>query len=358
MTPTALLWFGGLAIAAWGMLGLGSFLGERSRAGALAATLLAFGLLIIWAFCKYSPALPATIIPLDVLVWVEGVLATLPWMLLVGVLTRSSATERIHRSRSALVTLGFVYYLYGGIWMLLPTIRPDHYETVSNRGVTIQSRHDTCAPSAAATALRYMGFSATEYDLCRVVLAKPGKGSSLVRTTWGLSRLLEPYGYRASLEDLTAEEVARVATRDRPVLITIRASAVADHMVAVLGMIGTDLVLIANPEPVVPDGNEKFEHSLGYGWQAYSLSSFRALYRGGAIVFHDLTRPLTPDRLAQHAADRADLPRLFRITPLGTPEVDAPSTVDRPRSAGPKDRRRQNFIDPAMNNPAIRPSTS
>lgn len=354
MTLTSLLWFGGLAIAAWGMLVLGSWLGRRSATGALAAMLLSFGLLIVWALCKYSPALPATVIPLNVLVWIEGVLAVMPWMVLVGVLTTSPATERVHRSRGALVALGFAYFLYGGIWMLLPTIEPDRYETISNRGVTIQSRHDTCAPSASATALRYMGLSATEFDLCRVVLAKPGKGSSLVRTTWGLSRLLEPYGLTASLEGLTADEVAQVASRHRPVLVTIRASAVADHMVAVLGMVGNDRVLIANPEPVVSDGVERFEISLGYGWQAYSMETFREMYRGAAIVFQDTIRPV-------RVAERDDtLPHLYRI----------PSTMPKPKSAGgaswmPMEsdepgtlRPDQNRIDPARNNPASLPSTS
>lgn len=284
----AKVWFAGLLAVSLLLFAIGRLIGRRSDHTARIGIVFAVLLLVVSAVPKFLPALPYSLIPIEVLIWIEGVLGAPPWMFLVGVVSTSDATRRLHRASRLLCAFGIVYFMYGALWMVLPTIRIDTPEKVSDRGVTIQSRHDTCAPSSCATALRYLGLEASEAEMCAVVMAKPGKGSSLARTAYGLRDRVRKIGLTTTLLSLRARDVADIARRNRPVLVTVRSNIAADHMVAVLGWCDGQ-VLIANPSPGM-HGGQRPTADFGYGWELYEIEAFESLYRGGAIVFIDAPR--------------------------------------------------------------------
>ena len=157
-------------------------------------------------------------------------------------------------------------------------------EGVTAQGVTLQSRGDTCVPAACATALRQMGIATTEGEMCHVVMARPGRGSTLARAAYGLRRHLARRGIDVLLENLDADEVMWTARPTRPVLVVIRSSLAADHMVVVMGRLG-DGVVIANPSPGAHGGVSPMPLKLNMGFEMYRPEDFARLYRGGAIVF-------------------------------------------------------------------------
>jgi len=263
---------------------LGRWLGRRPKHVAQIAVFATVGLIALAALPRFRPALVAEVVPLWLLAHLEGVLGVMPWMTLVGVLSSSRLSTALRRSSPLLVVMGLVYFLYGAIWMVLPVIAITEPENRSVNDVTLQSRHDSCVPSASATALRRLGVRATEAKMCAVVRAKPSRGSTLVRAAWGLQAYLDSFGIDAELEDLGAIEVAERARRNRPILITVKSSLVADHMVAVLGMYGEN-VLIANPSPFGEDGSFRaLPIQLGDGLEVFAMDEFERMYRRGAIV--------------------------------------------------------------------------
>jgi hypothetical protein len=178
--------------------------------------------------------------------------------------------------------------------MILPDARPQEREKRTSRdpdkALTLQSRADTCVAAACATAVRRLGLHATEREMCHVVQAKPGRGSTLARAALGLREHLASHGIAVALEDLSADEVVYAARPDRPVLVVIRSNPVADHMVVVLERIG-DTVLIANPSPGEHGGVSKLPYQLPWGYEMFSMEDFAKLYRGGAIVFEPPQAP-------------------------------------------------------------------
>jgi hypothetical protein len=290
MTISA-IWFIILLLIALALVGPGWWLGARkakaARTGALVATL---GLIGVAAIPRFMPTLLHTTLPLCVSIHLEGVLATFPWMILVGLVWAGQFTANLRRAAPLMLVLGVVYFLFGGVWMVLPDIRPQGPETRTEQGLTLQSRNDTCVPAACASALRMMGLETTEGEMCRVVMAKPGRGSTLARAAYGLRRYLAPHGIAVRVENPDADEVVWTARPDRPVLVVIRSSLAADDMVVVLGHLG-DGVVIANPSPGVHGGVRPMRIKLNPGFQMYEPEDFARLYRGGAIVFEPPQRP-------------------------------------------------------------------
>jgi hypothetical protein len=280
----SIIWFIGLLAIAACCFVAGARLGKRSRQVGQTSLFVLVCLIAVAALPRYRPALAAEYVPLSLLVHLEGTFGVYPWMALVGVLAMSSLSSTLRRAVPLLAIMGLLLFLHGAVWMVLPVIQVTEVEDRSETGVTLQSRHDSCVPSACATAVRRFGISATEAQMCHVVRAKPSRGSTLVRAAWGLRDFLAPHEIDVTLEDLTIEEVAARARRNRPILITVRSSLVADHMIVVLGPYGDD-VLIANPSPFGHHGRYRAQHvNVGDGLEVFSMSSMREMYRRGAIV--------------------------------------------------------------------------
>jgi len=279
------IWFVLLLLIAPAFLAVGWWLGDqKSAAVRRIALFVTLALIALAAVPKFKPTLLHTTLPLSVSIHLEGVLATFPWMALVGLVWAGRFTANLRRAAPLMLLLGLVYFLFGGVWMVLPDVRPYERESRTSQGVTLQSRGDTCVPAACATALRRMGIATTESEMCRVVMARPGRGSTLARAAWGLQRHLQRRGIRVRLENLDADEVVWTARPSRPVLVVIRSSFAADHMVVVLGRV-RDGVVIANPSPGRHGGVSPMPVKLNVGFEMYRPEDFARLYRGGAIVF-------------------------------------------------------------------------
>jgi hypothetical protein len=278
------LWFIGLLAMAACCFAIGAHFGKRSKRVGQLALLVLVGLIAIAAIPRYRPAFVAEYVPLEFLVRFEGTFGVYPWMALIGVLVTSKLSSTLRRAMPLLVIMGLLLFLHGAVWMVLPVIEITEREDRTETGVTLQSRHDSCVPSACATAVRRFGVSATEAQMCEVVQAKPSRGSTLVRAAWGLRDFLAPHKLDVTLDDLTIEEVVAKARRNRPVLVTVRSSLVADHMIVVLGAYGED-VLIANPSPFGQHGRYKAQRvRVGDGLEVFTMDDMRAMYRRGAIV--------------------------------------------------------------------------
>jgi hypothetical protein len=238
------------------------------------------------AIPRFRPALLHEVLPLDITIWFEGVLAVFPWMILVGVLSKAHFTDRLQRTAPLLFVLGLIYYIFGAVWMVLPPIDLQDREVgVRPSGVFLQSAPDTCTAASAATALHFLGIKTTEQEMANVVRAKPGRGSTLGRVTIGLRDVLTP-AWNVDIRDLDAVEIAQRARVDRPILVVIRSGVGADHMVVVLGQIPAG-ILVANPSPGMHGGVVPLDVELppNYGNEVYAPEDFIALVRPGAIVF-------------------------------------------------------------------------
>lgn len=282
-------WFVGIAVLAVGMYLLGRRLGTCRPLISNSAMLLAIVGVGAAASLRFRPVLLHQLLPLDISIWFDGLVALFPWMALVGMLRTSEIAENLRKSVPLLMVLGLVYFLFGGIWMVLPTIRIGEPENRSSAGIIIQNRHDTCVPASAANALRMMDIPASEERMCPVVLAKPTRGSSLARAAYGLRSYVAKHDMKLSLMDLTADEAADIATKQRPALVIIRSGPAADHMVVLLGKTDDGNVLIANSSPGEHGGIPALPTSHGYGFEVFRPDDFARLYRRGAIIFEDLT---------------------------------------------------------------------
>jgi len=283
MTVPPILFCMLLLIAAL-FLAVGRWLGEQNKHIARFTLIAAFVLIALAAVPRFHPTLLHTTLPLSVSIYLEGTLATFPLMLMAGALWGYRPARNLRRTGPLLIVLAVVYFLFSGIWMVLPDIRFVEREHITAQGVTLQRRSDTCAPSACATALRRMGITTTEAEMSHAVLAKPGRGSTLARAAYGLRQHLAPHGINVSLMDLDADEVVRIARPAQPVLVVIRSNIAADHMVVVLGRLGNGVV-IANPSPGEHGGVEPMPFKLNYGFEMFKPADFARLCRRGAIVF-------------------------------------------------------------------------
>ena len=289
------IWFCLLGLCALAFLSLGRWLGEQPKTTALPTLIASVLLILLAAIPRFKPTLLHTTFPLGLTIYLEGILATFPWMLMVGILWSGRAFRRLHRAAILMIVLGFVYFLFGGVWMILPDVRPYERETRTKQGVTLQSRPDTCVPAACATALRRIGVPTTEAEMCHVVMAKPGRGSTLARAAYGLSHRLAHLAVTVSLRDLDLDQVLALASPSRPVLVVIRSNIAADHMVVVLGREPRG-VIIANPSPGDHGRVRKLPIKTNFGFEVFAPDDFARLYRGGAIVFEHGPPQLTPPR--------------------------------------------------------------
>ncbi len=288
----SVIWFVGLAGGALVCAAVGRALARRSELAARRVIALSVFGVIIAAVPRFHPIFLHGTLPLDVSVWLEGVLAVFPWMALVGGLSIERFSSRLRRAAPLMFILGVVYFMFGGIWMLLPNIDlPPDEQLGPTRGSGVvwqQSRPDTCVPAACATALTCMGVQASERELCEVVQAKPARGSTLARAARGLRDYLQPRGFNVELMYLTPTELALTAEPEQPFLVIIRSGYGMDHMIAVLGVSPLGVV-IANPSPGQHGSASPIDVSDQYppvphGIEFYRTDDFVRMLRPGAIV--------------------------------------------------------------------------
>lgn len=275
-----------LALLALAWLWFGRRAAGRSASAQRSIAAVSILLVMLAVIPRFYPPLLHTHLPLSITIWLEGVLPTFPWMMLAGAfLARpaASAFARFRRVGGWMTVLGWVYYLYSAVWMVLPNVDVPYELGRNAYGVWAQSHIDTCVPAACATALSLMDIPTSENAMADVVLAKPSRGSTLARAAYGLQRHLAPHDISVEYQDLNVAEVVSRASATQPVLITIKSNWAADHMVVVLGATG-QAVLVANSSPGSHGGVPQLDVGQPFGVEAYRPEDFARIARPGAIV--------------------------------------------------------------------------
>ncbi|MBN1125864.1 MAG: hypothetical protein JXA82_12715 [Sedimentisphaerales bacterium] len=180
------------------------------------------------------------------------------------------------------VLLSFVLLAFVGYFCILPFLYPVLLERrlhnmnprIDVDGICRQSQGYTCGPAAAATALRIMGYPATEAELAVLGRSSPITGT-LAQT---LSRVIDikytDQGLQCNYEHLgTIEQLARRGIA----LVVLREGLLIDHCVTVL-QVNDSQVVLADPER---------------GINILSHADFYRSWKGWAITFRS-TESLRP----------------------------------------------------------------
>lgn len=298
--PLSVIWFWILLFISLLILMGGRELGRQlkrcSKKTARWVMVLIVFLIAVAALPRFFPTLLHAILPLSACVWLEGIPACFPWMLMTGTLWTGPYTERLRRPARWMVVLGIVYFLFGSVWMILPNVQIPVRENRTGHGLTLQARPDTCVAAASATALRMLGIESTENEMCYVTMVKPSRGSTLTRAAYGLRDYLKRRNINVVIRNISAEKLSQIATPKRPCLVIIRSGLFADHMVVVMGRVvilgQDDGIVIANPsiEETSRVRRTRMDSMFGhgyFGYEIYPIDEFEKLYRGSAIVFEE-----------------------------------------------------------------------
>ncbi|MEM8738623.1 MAG: cysteine peptidase family C39 domain-containing protein [Planctomycetota bacterium] len=249
-------WFVVIAGCSAALWVLGSRIGRGPAR--LARWVIAGGVATIlgWGWLIHHPAAAVRVIPVSLLSRIEGVGGVPIFMLVLGV-----AWARCQRPRQRVVvgwamTLGTIYFIHGGAWMLQTTPSTVMGQTVHPH-VTRQTQDYSCVPAACATALNLLGFPSTEAQMAELTQTRPGTGSTMIRAVGGLDRRLRHAAFRPVLLDTPAAELD---TLPLPALTPLQFEPTRLHMV-VISRVTPDGVWIMDPT----DGylfltNHQFEH--------------------------------------------------------------------------------------------------
>ena len=233
-------------------------------------------LLIGWSILIHHPAVAVELLPLSVLARIEGIGAA---PLFVFILSVGWELATVRRQRAVLLMgmlLGLGYFVQGGLWMMRPT-PTNAFSPSSDTYLVFQTQDYSCVPAASATALRILGFGATESDMARLTETRPGSGATLLRALNGLNQRLRHSSIQPRLLEPSYDELMRLET---PILTALRYEASQLHMVTLI--------------EVRPSGVVLFDPQVGI--ETLRRSEFEQLYRGQVIAFEgQIKRPPTQE---------------------------------------------------------------
>ncbi len=169
---------------------------------------------------------------------------------LVATVGLSTPLSRLHRRSERVavcIVMTIVVVWFAILPFLVPALIADRLAALPGRidadGVCFQSTDFTCAPAAAVTALRRLGFDATEGEIAvlsrssPVVGTLPGCLQTALQQRYGPAGLRCRYRYFDSLDQLEDAGLTLAVVRD---------SFLVDHCVAVLA-VSDKLVTVADP---------------------------------------------------------------------------------------------------------------
>jgi len=283
---------------------LGAALGRRCPAVAETAVLLLAPLAVLWSQRdRYQDAL-VQLLPLDVLVYTEGALIMPVVLFTAGAITgaarRDGRFRRVARAGPLLALFGTIYSVGAARWMLLPRVADVQWLATSAPVSSqpkdaaaylpagqMQSSRESCVAAALVTALTApgVGLRVDEQDMAELAEVRRGAGSTMLRALWAARRALARSSVEPRLYVCSAEEALAMATRDRPVLASLRAGPLQTHMVALLGWTQDGGALLFNPWPGTTIGQELPNGPAGM--RALPLEAFRRLYMGRVIALVD-----------------------------------------------------------------------
>ncbi len=237
------LWFCGQIVLSLLMLLVGCRLGARGGRAAVGVMGLCLALLLAWALRVLQPTLYYNVIPLDILVYLEGTANVPIFMLFIGVVWRYPHDERARRAGPPLIALAFCYFLWNAMWMVMPyprgkeSIHEPYLHPAAHGGVITQYSRESCVAAAAATAMLASGINrpVSEADMIRLTDTRALRGSTVARATRGLRRYLEGTDIQVEVVAVKADGAANLASLDMPVLAPIKSGLGALHMVVIYG---------------------------------------------------------------------------------------------------------------------------
>lgn len=237
------LWFFGQIFVCLLMLVLGARLGSRGGRGALLAMGVCLTLLFAWGLRIIAPTLYLNVIPLDVLVYIEGTANVPIFMLFIGLVWRYPHDARARRAGPPLIALACFYFLWNGMWMVMPyaqgkeSLYEPFLHPAAHGGVITQYSHESCVAAAAATAMLAAGINkpVSEAEMIRLTDTRVLRGSTVARAARGLRRHLADTGIKVDVVDVNADGAANLASLDMPVLAPLRSGIGSLHMVVIYG---------------------------------------------------------------------------------------------------------------------------
>ena len=240
----ALVWFSFLVALGVGGFCLGARAGRAGRSRAIAAMMLAIGLIGLWAWLLHNPSVAVLVIPVSVLSYLEGAGAVPMFMVVVGVAW--SLAQLPHQKRLTILAafFGGVFFLQGSVWML-QTSPSQVMGDGSDTGVFVRQTFDfSCVPAACATALNRLNITTNEAEMAELTQTKAGTGSTLIRAFDGLEHRLDGTPYRPQLVEPAYDELSLLSM---PLLTPLRFETQRLHMVVIFRLNG-DVITIGDPQ--------------------------------------------------------------------------------------------------------------
>ncbi|MBN1125904.1 MAG: hypothetical protein JXA82_12925 [Sedimentisphaerales bacterium] len=158
---------------------------------------------------------------------------------------------------------------------LLQGIHAKLRTTFDQDGICLQTRHYTCGPAAAVTALKQLGVDADEGLLAVQARTSPTSGTPDDWLCAAIERLCGSAGLRCEYRCFDSVDSLKGLC---PVVATIRYAPLVDHYVTILE-VNSDHIVVGDPIT---------------GKEVYSFADFRKKWRAvGIIIQHDgMSRPV------------------------------------------------------------------
>lgn len=269
-------WFVLISAAAVASFFLGRRLGAVGRAFTFGSLGLALITLFFWSWLQWHPAILVRALPLSMLAYLEGVGGVPILTLILGIAWRISGGLRERAFVLAGVAVCTGYFLHGGSWMLQSTPELAFADQTHPRlRPVMQTQNYSCGAAASATALRRLGVWTTEGEMAELIQARPGTGTTMIRTLYGLSRRLEKTPWQPTLIEPDWDQLRQ---QTMPALVLTRPEGRKGHIITVIA-IRPEVTLVADPVD-------------GPMW--LSREQFMETYAGEAVVFK-LRPNVSPD---------------------------------------------------------------
>ena len=260
------VWFAAMAALSLGALVAGHRIGPARIEVVRPSVLLALLAVTVWAWLIRRPEVAVQVLPVSVLSNIEGIGALPAFMFIAGVAWSRGRRPRQRRVAVLAAGVGGVFFIAGGMWMILPTPQTGFATTLGEP--VLQSQDYSCVPAASATALNMIGVPTSEAEMAHLSRTRPGAGSTMLRAMDGLRRRVADEEGRVDIHlvDAAYDELARLPM---PALTALRYHPTIHHMVVITHLEGP-VIHLHDPE-------------VGRMW--LGRDDFERYYGGRVLIF-------------------------------------------------------------------------